>query len=410
MICPKCGNSISQNEGFCGQCGAPNISQLLAVENNFPSSLPTQSNQQPGTFNTSAGMAHSLSGAPQPSPQQLPLRPPTSPLAENPALMQQQAPPRPAHQAKQPGQYTPQQQGNFYHDATEAIKPLPGVRSLGNYASPSTYTPQHPVSQGGQYSNAGYPQPPFVTGQQYHPGTRIHPPSSLQQQGMRPIVLIVSICTVVVFLGMVVIGSFILTRPKDVQVRQTTQAITANRAATPAATPMPVSSPTPVPTPSPTIVPTPTPDPGFVWCGQLCATSNFTTEYPGTWQAGMTPTTNAIQFVNPVQTDQYVLFKGQGPTASDAGTLVNNELQVSYANQPGYTAPTSTSAATVSGETWIKAVAYYQGTSQQEEVEVLATVHGNKAYVIDLNAPSSQFVAVNGQAFVYILEKLQFSS
>jgi hypothetical protein len=122
----------------------------------------------------------------------------------------------------------------------------------------------------------------------------------------------------------------------------------------------------------------------------------------------MTPTTNAIQFANPAQTDQYMLFKGQGPTVSDAGTLVNNELQASYANQPGYTAPTSTSAATISGETWLKAVAYYQGTSQQEEVEVLATVHGGKAYMIDLNAPTSQFVAVNGQAFVYILERLQF--
>jgi hypothetical protein len=157
-------------------------------------------------------------------------------------------------------------------------------------------------------------------------------------------------------------------------------------------------------------VPTPTPDPGFVWCGQLCVTGNFTTEYPGTWQAGMTPTTNAIQFANPAQTDQYAIFKGQGPTVSDAGTLVSNELQASYATQPGYTAPTTTSAATISGETWIKAVASYQGTSQQEEVEVLATVHGSKAYVIDLNAPTSQFVAVNGQAFVYILGKLQFSA
>src|SRR5207248_5451751 len=135
--------------------------------------------------------------------------------------------------------------------------------------------------------------------------------------------------------------------------------------------------------------------PGFVWCGQLCVTGNFTTEYPGTWQAGMTPTTNAIQFANPAQTDQYALFKGQGPTVSDAGTLVNNELQASYATQPGYTAPTSTLAATVSGETWIKTVAYYQGASQQEEVEVLATVHNSKAYVIDLNAPTSQFVAIN---------------
>ena len=124
----------------------------------------------------------------------------------------------------------------------------------------------------------------------------------------------------------------------------------------------------------------------------------------------MTPTTNAIQFANPAQTDQYVLFKGQGPTVSDAGTLVTNELQASYATQPGYTAPTSTLAATISGETWIKAVAYYQGASQQEEVEVLATVHNSKAYAIDLNAPTSQFVAINGQAFVYILEKFQFSA
>jgi hypothetical protein len=417
MICPKCGNTISQNEGFCGQCGTPNISQLplLSVENNFSSSLSAPGNQQQDTFNIHPGTHYSPAGAPQPLPQQLPfnppIKPPTAPLAEHPAHVQQQMPPRSAHLAHPAGQFTSQQQGNFYHDATEAIKPLADSRVLNSYASSEAYASSQPfISHGGQYSNAGYPQQPFVTGQQYHPGTRVQPPSTQHKQGNSPIVLIVSLCTIVVFLGTVVIGSLILTKHKDTPVHQTAQISATTRAVTPATTPTPILSPTPVPTPSPTIAPTPTPDPGFVWCGQLCAASNFTTEYPGTWQAGTSPTTNAIQFVNPAQADQYMLFKGQGPTVSDAGTLVSNELQTSYANQPGYTAPTSTSAATVSGETWIKALAYYQGSSQQEEVEVLATVHGSKAYVIDLNAPTSQFAAISGQAFAYILEKLQFLS
>lgn len=415
MICPKCGNTVGQDEGFCGLCGTPNISPLsLPAGNNFPSSTTTiRGNQQPGqpgTFNTQAGMAPSLFGVPQPQPHQLPMRPPTSPLAENSSLMQQPVQPRPVHIANQRGQYTPQQQGNFYHDATEAIKPSPDIRTLGNYASPGTYTPQQPISQDGQYRSSGYLQPPFNTGQQYYSGTRIQPPPSQQRQQPNAIMIVVSVCCLVVFLGAVAIGGFILTKQKEAQVNKTSSVNTVTRATTLVSTATPQSSPTPISTPSPTVAPTPTPDPGFVWCGQLCVTGNFTTEYPGTWQAGMNPTTNAIQFANPAQTDQYVLFKGQGPAASDAGTLVNNELQASYAVQPGYTAPTSTLAATISGETWIKAVAYYQGASQQEEVEVLATVHNSKAYVIDLNAPTSQFVAINGQAFVYILEKFQFSA
>jgi hypothetical protein len=229
MICPKCGNTVSQNEVFCGQCGAPSTPQLpLPAENNFPSSTSTRGNQQleqPGTFNAHAGMAPSLFGPPHQSPP----RPQTSPLPDNSSLMQH-IPPRPAHITNQPGQYTPQQQGNFYHDATEAMSPWPGVKTLGNNASPSAYAPPQPTPHGGQYSSSGYPQPPFATGQQYHPGTRIQPPPSQQKQQHNPVILIVSVCSIVVFLGAIIIGGFILTKNRDTQAHRTTPAVTATRA------------------------------------------------------------------------------------------------------------------------------------------------------------------------------------
>jgi hypothetical protein len=405
MRCPKCGNTIGQNEVFCGQCGAPNPAQLpLPAENNFPS--PTRGHQQPeqpGPYNAHTGMGPASFGPPRQSPH----NPQTSPLPEN-ASMAQHIPPQPARVTNHLGQYTPQQQGNFYRDATEAMNLPPDVRGLGTYASSSSYAPSQLSSHGGQYNS--YAQQPFVTGQQYQQGTRIQSPQLPQKQPHNPIMIVVSICSIVVILGAAITGGFILFKDRDAQVQKTAPAVAVTRTVTLTYTPTPAASPTQVPTPSPTIAPTPTPDPGFVWCGQLCTASNFTTEYPGTWQAGTTSTTNAIQFVNPVQTDQYAIFKGQGPTVSDAGTLANNELQTSYATQPGYTAPTSTSAATISGETWIKAIAYYQGASQQEEVEVLATVHGSKSYIIDLNAPSSQFATVNEQTFGYMIGKLQFTT
>ena len=417
MVCPKCGNKVGQEEAFCGHCGTPNTSQLPApAMQHFSSPSSVQYNQHPGTPGIYPRMTPSQSG----TPGQLPPQPQTSPLAGNSSIPS--IAPRTANSTNQFWQYAPKQQGTFYHDATEAMNFLPGPPAQNdasrtqqgfpdsnpsaNYPLRDPHSSQQLPLQNRQFNASGYLQPPFVTGQQYHHATRIQPPSLLKQTN-GPLLLFVSICCAAIFLGAVVIGSLLLMKNSATHTHKAASRVIATVATKPPATPAPTVV-APTPTPLPTMLPTPPADAGFAWCGQSCVALNFATEYPATWQAGAVPNTNAIQFANPAQPDQYAIFKNQGPTASDAGTLVGNDLQAAYATQPGYTAPTATAPTTISGETWIKAVAYYQGASQQEEVTVLATVHGGKAYVIDLNAPTSQFATVSAQIFVNMLAKFQF--
>jgi hypothetical protein len=132
-------------------------------------------------------------------------------------------------------------------------------------------------------------------------------------------------------------------------------------------------------------------------------------EYPNSWAMGQAVNAAGVQFVNPAQGDQYASFKAPGPTTSSANDLVTGDLQANFASKPGYIAPTATSATTISGETWVTAIAYYQSDTQQKErIEVIATVHQGKAYVTELQAPDSQFDAVNGQYFNPMLSRYQF--
>ncbi len=93
---------------------------------------------------------------------------------------------------------------------------------------------------------------------------------------------------------------------------------------------------------------------------------------------------------------------------SNASTLVDNDLQSGFSSQPGYIAPTSKSVTTIGGETWTYAIAYYQLNNQKERVEVFATVHAGKGYVIELQAADSQFDAVNSQYFQTMIGRFQF--
>jgi hypothetical protein len=172
--------------------------------------------------------------------------------------------------------------------------------------------------------------------------------------------------------------------------------------------PTPTQADTPTPQPSPTAVATPVPDAGFLWCTQVCNGYGFVTEYPGTWQPGAVINASGVLFANPAQQDQSATFKAAGPTTRAAGDLVAYDLQTNFAAKPNYTAPTSTSTTTISGETWATAVADYKKNKQQERVEVYATVHQGKAYIIELQAPESQFDAVNTQYFINMLGKFQF--
>lgn len=312
------------------------------------------------------------------------------------------------------GYMTPQQnfsgapmQGNY-----------PGAVPYGTQMSPRQYQATgytNPMSQ------QGYAQPQYSYEQQGYDygtyGTRPSPtPSPPARQQNNTVILIVSICLVGVLISVVGLATLYFTKNSSPSTDTTGTPIVATSPAT--AAPSPTVAPTP--TPSPTIAPTPTPsvavatvppDNGFLLCGPTCNNYNFTTEYPSTWQPGATPGVSGLQFANPAATDQFASFKAAGPTTSSASMLVTGDLQTNFASKAGYVAPTTSSTTTISGETWATAVAYYQSDAQQQEhIEVYATVHQGKAYIIELQAQESQFTTVNSQYFVNMLGKFQFLS
>jgi hypothetical protein len=312
-------------------------------------------------------------------------------------------------------------QDEFYQDATEAMSSLPnGVpgaypqQSFPNWSSPNgNYAPGQYMPQGGPWQNSnfgapGYPQQMSDPRQGYNNNATGFPSTlpTQNKQNNSTVILVASICCVAVLIGAVVLGTFLFTRnqPSNQQAKQPQPTVVATTAPTPTPTP----SPTPTPTPAPTVTPTPPPDAGFAWCNQQCIGNGFQAEYPGTWQVGAAPNANGAQFSNPSQLDQYAVAKAQGATSTDAGTLLNTDLQTNFSTKPGYTAPTGNTSANIGGDTWLQATAYYQGDSQQEQVTVYANIHQGNGYIIELNAPTSQFPTVNGQAFTNVLAKFQF--
>jgi hypothetical protein len=186
---------------------------------------------------------------------------------------------------------------------------------------------------------------------------------------------------------------------------------TAN-AQTPAATA--TTAPSPTPSPSPITSPTVTADPNYTFCGQLCLSNGFETEFPNGWNQLRSGDGLSIQFMNPdpVHSDQFATFKTPATTPSSANDVVAYDLNY-YFNKPGFTASPNTSAVTISGETWMQSIATYQGSPQQgdmqkERIEVFGIIHNGKSYVIELNAPDSYFDSVNAQYFVNMTGRFQF--
>ena len=127
------------------------------------------------------------------------------------------------------------------------------------------------------------------------------------------------------------------------------------------------------------------------------------------WNEGQTQDKTGIEFLNPASQDEYAAFKTPGPTTSTADALVTSDLQANFATQPGYTPPTGTQSTTIGGVTWVYQVAGYQLNNQPEQIEVYATVFQGKGYLIELQAASSQFNAVNTQYFATMIGSFQFA-
>jgi hypothetical protein len=116
-----------------------------------------------------------------------------------------------------------------------------------------------------------------------------------------------------------------------------------------------------------------------------------------------------VVFLNPGQPDQYAAFKvptTQG--SSNASDLVDADLQNNFANQQDYNAPNSKSVTTIGGETWTYATATYSLNGQREQVQVFATVHLGKNYVIELQAAKDMFDQVNTHYFSTMIGRFQF--
>lgn len=417
MKCPRCGNEVSAEEAFCGQCGTPNT----------PPAQPTEMVQKPLPR---SGHLNSYPTEGSFGPQ-------------NPANVQPFTNTQRSSLPQQSPSFTPplqtpasHQQTEFYQDATEAMS-FPPSNSDARYQQPFSPTPPaaYPQQGGmpgqygsqtnqqpqafqvqprpnGSYIGQAYPaQQPIQSGSGYNrEGRKLPQPPQKQQNGV--LVFVVSICLVVALLSAVGVATLYALRGHTPEPQNPVAQIVPTEAPTSTATvaPTTVPSPTVVPTATtPATTPaTPPPDTNFVYCGQPCATDGFSTEYPQAWTAAPLSGVQGIQFANPAAVDQSAIFKTLGPTAGAPSDLVQMDLQQNFMNKSGYTVVTPNSTVHIGGETWFREVITYQGTPQQEYVEVYGDVHGGKGFTLELQASTDQFPAVNTQYFENITGRFLF--
>jgi hypothetical protein len=216
-------------------------------------------------------------------------------------------------------------------------------------------------------------------------------------------------------LTVIVFGALYLFRdnfsPKPQPAASATAAPTSTPTAVPSPSPSATDTATPNPSPTSTVAPTPTPDPGFAFC-TTCTSNGFLVEYPLTpqpWQQGPTPDGTGTMFTNPAAQDQFAAFKTPGVTSQSADYWVTTDMQTTF-----HVTPPSLSTTTIGGDTWAYACVHCQSASNgqqqnnQEQIEVFATVHQGKAYIIELQAQESQFDTVNTQYFEKMLGSFQF--
>ena len=421
MRCPKCGNEVSQDEAFCGQCGTPTRtlpqrtemvqtprSGLLQTYNQNNSPAPEVA---PDTYNAS----------------------PMPPGAYNPNMPTYQGGPMaPPNQTPIITPSDPREQSGFYQDATEAISVLPpqaGQSYPANYP-PQSYgsaplqagypgieqygsSPQGQPYQAGNQLQPGYSSvPPYASGQNYasYPPQPGLTPSPVKKQNNTALIIVITLL-VLALIAVILFGALYLLRGHSAPKPTVTPTPVPTIAPSPSPTPNPTPSATATSNPTPSPTATPAPDANFSWCDASCTNNGFIVEYPNGWNQGQTSDNTGVQFLNPTPQDQYATFKVP-PIQGDANAsnLVDADLQNVYASKTGYTAPTSKLVTTIGGETWTYAIAYYQLNGQKERVEVFATIHSKKGYVIELQAADSQFDAVNTQYFAIMIARFQFLS
>lgn len=426
MRCPNCGNEISPDETFCGQCGMPNIPPAQPTE--MANSQFTHNEMLSSGYNPnipSPSNAHNSGVLPPSSPSHtfyggMPSAP-TGPLYPNQPVIESSG---------------PQHQVGFYRDATQAMSPLPakdsqnfqmgylrqsqvfvGMPAPAGYQGANQYNPQMQPFQTSNYagSAAAYPQArPSLNGQSY----RGQPPLPPQKKQSNTILIIVCTCLAIAVIMVAAFGAIYLhhnnsSKTHNKTVSRPTSAVTATA---PAPSPTATSTPSPTPSPSPTASPTPSSDPNFTLCVTECTSNGFVVEYPNGWQKAPSQDPNGFggeQFSNsstnnPLMEDEIANFKSATTTAQSPGDLITADLNTQFANHPNYIAPTSSSNAWIDGARWLNETATYQLNNQTEHVEVFAIVFQQRSYIIELQAPDSLFDQINTQYFEFMLGKFQF--
>jgi len=412
MKCRTCGNEVSSEEAFCGQCGTPTAAPQ-ALQTEMMQTPPPRTGQVNGyPPNETFGAQNNMRGGTPPIHTQGASFPPSVPMQPQPQLGSSQG-------------------TGFYRDATEAMSVLPSNPNAGYqqpYPPSNTYPPQStPTSYGfpsqvqppqgqplqtGNYVGQGYPQQPMQSGQVYR---SVPTPPKKQQNGA--VIFIVSICLVIALLSVVGIGTLYVLRGRNADPNGgQTPAIVPSATTVPTATtdvPTPTATVAPTdtvaPTPTATTLPTATPITGFAYCGTLCTDNGFSTQYPQGWSASPITGTQGVQFVNPNPTDQTATFKTPGATTSSPNDLVANDLQQNFEGKGNYAVVTPAATDSIGGETWFKEVITYQETGQPKEyVEVYANVYQSKAYILELQASADQFATVTTTNFATIKSQFQF--
>ena len=414
MKCRTCGNEVSSEEAFCGQCGTP-IAAPQALQTELIHTPPLHNGQANGyPRNETFGPQNSPHGQTPPMYTQGPSFPPSASM-----------PPQSLSQSPS------NQSTGFYQDATEAMSVVPSNPNGGyppysttppsnsyppqstptSYGFPSQVPTHGPLLQTGNHAGQPYSlQQPMQGGQAYR-----NVPTPPQKQHNGAIIFIISICLVIALLSVVGIGTLYIlkgrntTAPKDTQ----TQGIvpTATTIPTDVLTPTTTVAPTDTvaPTPTATTLPTATAITGFAYCGTLCTTNGFSTQYPQGWSAIPLTGVQGVQFTNSNPTDQMATFKTPGASTSSPNDLVANDLQQNFATKGNYAVVTPAATDSLGGETWFKETITYQEAAQPKElVEVYANVHQGKAYIIELQASADQFVTATTPDFATIKNQFQF--
>jgi hypothetical protein len=218
------------------------------------------------------------------------------------------------------------------------------------------------------------------------------------RNNLAPTIAIVGICLLVILVGVIGVLTLSLSNPASngskPQGPSNSHPVGVTQTKTPIASPMPV------------------PDAGFTYCNVKCMPQGFMDEYPISWHfTTITGTGMAgAQFINPKHPDELAIYKVQVDPTTTADVLLAVDVQAAYASKPDYQVPANIYQVTIHGQQWAAENFYYlNGLNQLDQVAAYATIHQNRVYILDFQAPKANFNQVSIKYFNAMINKFQFA-